>query len=66
MKALSLEQVCDLLGQSDIPGSAKELEKLCIRIHELVKANGEDWVRQNRQKLYLEWEYIVCQGIIGK
>ncbi len=65
MKALSLEQVYDLLGQSDIPGSAKELEKLCIRIHDLVKANGEDWVIENRQKLLSEWYYIIQHGIIS-
>ncbi len=65
MKALSLEQVCDLLGQSDIPGSAKELEKLCIRIHDLAKANGEDWVIENRQKLLSEWHYIIQHGIIS-
>jgi hypothetical protein len=65
MNMLSLEKVFDLLGNSQIPGSAKELEKLCIRIRELVDANGEDWVRENRQKLLLEWDYIVQQGIIG-
>ncbi|MDJ0816071.1 MAG: hypothetical protein QNJ58_07695 [Desulfobacterales bacterium] len=65
MKALSLEQVCDLLGRSDIPGSAKELEKLCIRIHELVKANGEDWVIENRQKLLSEWDFIIQHGVIS-
>jgi len=65
MNMLSLEKVFDLLGNSQIPGSAKELEKLCIRIRELVDANGEDWVRENRQQLLLEWDYIVRQGIIG-
>jgi len=65
MNLLSLEKVFDLLGNRQIPGSAKELEKLCIRIRELVDANGEDWVRENRQQLLLEWDYIVRQGIIG-
>ena len=65
MNLLSLEKVFDLLGNRQIPGSAKELEKLCIRIRELVDANGEDWVRENRQELLLEWDYIVRQGIIG-
>jgi hypothetical protein len=65
MNVLSLEKVYDLLGNSEIPGSAKELEKLCIRIRELVESNGEDWVKGNRQELLLEWEYIVQQGIIG-
>jgi hypothetical protein len=65
MNELSLEKVFDLLGKDDIPGSDKELEKLCIRIRELVESNGDDWVKENRQKLFLEWEYIVSQGIIG-
>ena len=65
MNMLSLEKVFDLLGNSQIPGSAKELEKLCIRIRELVDANGEDWVKKNRQELLSEWDYIVRQGIIG-
>ena len=65
MNELSLEKVFDLLGKDDIPGSDKELEKLCIRIRELVESNGDDWVKENRQKLFLECEYIVSQGIIG-
>jgi len=65
MKKLSLEKVFDLLGQNKIPGSDKELKALCIRISELVESNGENWIRENRQKLLLEWEYIVQQGIIG-
>ena len=65
MKELSLEKVFDLLGQSEISGSDKELEKLCIRIRELVESNDEDWVKEHRQKLLFEWEYIVRQGIIG-
>ena len=65
MNELSLEKVFDLLGKDDIPGSGKELERLCIRIRELVESNGEHWVKENRQELLLEWEYIVRQGIIG-
>ena len=65
MHELSLEKVFDLLGNCEIPGSDNELEKLCIRIRELVDSNGEDWVNKNRQELLLEWDYIVRQGIIG-
>jgi len=65
MNELSLEKVFDLLGKDDIPGSDNELEKLCVRIRELVDSNGEDWVKKNRQELLLEWDYIVRQGIIG-
>jgi hypothetical protein len=65
MNELSLEKVFDLLGRYDIPGSEKELKKLCTRIRELVEANGQDWVKKNRQKLLAEWEYIVRKGFIG-
>jgi hypothetical protein len=65
MNELSLEKVFDLLGKSEISGSDKELEKLCIRIRELVESNGEDWVKEHREKLLFEWQYIVRQGIIG-
>jgi hypothetical protein len=64
MNDLSLEKVFDLLGKSEIAGSEKELEKLCIRIRELIESNGEDWVKANRKKLLFEWEYIVQHGII--
>ena len=64
MNELSLEQVIELLGTADIPGSEKELSKLCIRVRELVDANGADWVKQNRQNLLEEWKYIVQHGII--
>ena len=64
MKELSLDNVFDLLNTREIPGSADELKKLCIRIRELVELNGEDWVVENRQKLLDEWEYIVRQGLM--
>ena len=64
MKPLTLEIVFKLLGTQNIPGSSKELEILCTRISELVELNGEDWIRQNRQRLIDEWYYIIRQGII--
>ena len=64
MNELSLEKVFDLLGKSEIAGSEKELEKLCIRIRELVESNGEDWVKANRQTLLFDWEYIVRHGLM--
>ena len=64
MVALSLEKLFDHLGTRAIPGSEKELQVLCVRIGELVELNGEKWVRENRQKLLEEWNYIVHQGII--
>jgi hypothetical protein len=64
MKPLTLQTVFKLLGTQNIPGSKQELEILCIRISELTKLNGEQWIRENRQKLIDEWYYIVRQGII--
>ncbi len=64
MSELSLEKVSDLLGQQNIPGSENELKILCVRIRELVEMNGEDWVRQNSQKLLEEWDYILRKNII--
>ena len=66
MTKLALEKVCHLLGRREIPGSAKELETLCVRIHELVELNGENWVKANRKKLLSEWEYIVKEKIMGE
>ena len=65
MTELPLEKVFSLLGTQHIKGSEKELKMLCIRIGELVENNGEEWVRESRQSLLDEWEYIVSQGIIG-
>ncbi len=64
MIELSLDKVCDLFGTGNLPGSDKELKKLCTRIRELVELNGKDWVMENRQKLLDEWEYIVRQGLM--
>jgi hypothetical protein len=64
MKTLSLNMVFKLLGTQNIPGSQRELKILCIRISELAEFNGEQWIRENRQKLIDEWYYIVRQGII--
>ncbi len=64
MADLSLEKVNDLLGNQEIPGSENELKMLCVRIRELVQMNGEEWVRQNRQKLLDEWDYIIRNKII--
>ncbi len=64
MSELSLEKVSDLLGKQEIPGSENELKILCVRIRELVEMNGEDWVRQNSQKLLEEWDYILRKNII--
>jgi len=64
MTEISPEKVRDILGTQEIPGSQNQLKILCVRIRELVDMNGEDWVRQNRQKLLNEWDYIIQHKII--
>jgi hypothetical protein len=64
MNPLSPAEIFDLLETLNIPGSPKELKMLCLRIAELVELNGEVWVKENRQKLLDEWDYIVRKGII--
>jgi hypothetical protein len=59
MGALSLEKVCDLLGTTEIPGNAKELGVLRIRMGELLELNGADWIREHRQMLLEQWRCVV-------
>lgn len=64
MGALSLEKVCGLLGTAEIPGSAKELEVLRIRMGELLELNGEDWIREHRGMLLEQWNRVVAMKTI--
>jgi hypothetical protein len=59
MAALSLEDVCRLLGASELPGSKKQLKTLCIRIGELRELNGADWIRENQAMLLEQWRCVV-------
>ena len=61
---MRMETVRNLLDQDYISGSPKELEVLCTRIGDLVRMNGEAWVRANRDRLLREWESIVRRQMI--
>ena len=61
---MRMKTVRDLLDQEHISGSPQELEVLCTRIGDLVRMNGEAWVRTNRERLLREWETIVQMRII--
>ena len=56
---MSIEELYDLLGTRNVPGTSENLKILCTRIDELLELNGEDWIRQNREKLLSEWEYAL-------
>ena len=45
-------------------GSPAELDVLCTRIGDLVRLNGEDWVKENRERLLREWDTILAMKLI--
>ncbi len=57
---MTLEEVYTVMGTREIPGTPKELSILCIRIQELKKTNGEEWVKENRNRLLHEWNQTLC------
>lgn len=60
MEALSREEVYDLLGTRRVPGDARQLRALAVRLAELIDLNGEPWVRENRKRLLAEWKRAVA------
>ena len=63
MGKLSQKKLFDLLGSRDIPGTPEELKLLAVRIRELIELNGEQWVRENSQRLLSEWAYALRLGL---
>ena len=61
---MRIEAVRVLLDQEHISGSPQELEVLCTRIGDLVRLNGETWVKTNRERLLREWDAIVQMKMI--
>lgn len=59
MSALSLKEVCELLGTTDLPGNERELGVLRIRMAELLDLNGDGWIRENRGMLLEQWHRVV-------
>ena len=64
MKTLPQETFYWLLGTRRIPGTDLDLQKLFLRISELVEMNGEEWIVQNRERLLREWEVAVQSGLL--
>ena len=61
---MRLEKMRTLLGRERIDGSPAELEVLGTRLDDLVRMNGEDWVRANRERLLREWDTILRLKLI--
>jgi hypothetical protein len=56
---LSLDSVLELLGAPTIAGEQRQMERLRKWVEGLVKAHGEDYVRQNKRDLLAQWEQHV-------
>lgn len=66
MAAISEDKAIGLLGVEKIAGTAAQRQKLSLRLGELVELNGEQWVRDNKEQLIREWEYIIQQGYLKR
>ncbi len=64
MPGFSLEKMYALLGTHEVPGTDQQLQKLCIRLSELARINGEKWIIQHRKKLLKEWESAIQRKLI--
>ncbi len=63
MDQLTLDNVKDLFGTSDIPGSRDELAVLVYWTQMLAQKKGEDYVRKKRKRLFKDWKHILEMGL---
>ena len=61
---MHLEKVLQILEKESVDGPPSELDVLCTRIADLVRMNGEDWVKANRERLLREWDTIIKMKLI--
>jgi hypothetical protein len=54
----NLEELKSLLGEEYPTENQNELDWLLKSTQEMVKKNGEDWVKKNRVALLRQWEYV--------
>ncbi len=55
-----LEGLKNLIGEKNLPKTARELDFLADVINDAVKRNGTDWVKKNREALLRQWEYCAA------
>lgn len=56
MTDLSLKDALELLDAPDLAGEQRQMERLRKWVEGLVRAHGENYVRENRQDLLTQWE----------
>ncbi|MGD9097000.1 MAG: hypothetical protein PVF97_02875 [Desulfobacterales bacterium] len=61
---MRLEKVLEILDREAVDGTPAELDVLCTRIGDLVRMNGEDWVKAERERLLREWDAILKMKLI--
>lgn len=59
MKREDSERLFDLLQTRDIPGTPEQLQLLFVRLGELAKMNGREWVGRHRESLLRQWAVAV-------
>ncbi len=57
-----LEGLKNLVGEKNLPKTAKELDFLAAIVDDAVKRNGTDWVKRNPEALLRQWEY--CASLL--
>jgi hypothetical protein len=61
MKALSTEQLKELLNTDHIRGTPEQIRMLGIRIGELEALNGRNWITQNASNLLAQWDMVLSR-----
>ncbi|MGD8372951.1 MAG: hypothetical protein PVF76_01710 [Syntrophobacterales bacterium] len=56
---ISLEKTYELLGWEKLPGDKEDLLFLRMWLQEIVEEKGEDWVKEHREFLRNEWDYVL-------
>ncbi|UCE83436.1 MAG: hypothetical protein JSV47_02560 [Deltaproteobacteria bacterium] len=56
---ISLEKTYELLGWEKLPGDKEDLLFLRMWLQEIVEEKGEAWVKEHREFLRNEWDYVL-------
>ena len=56
---ISLEKTYELLGWEKLPGDKEDLLFLRMWLQEIVEEKGEEWVKEHREFLRNEWDYVL-------
>ncbi len=64
MEKMTLDELYRMLGTHHISGTRHELSVLRVRLGELVRLNGEEWVRENSARLLSQWSRVLELGVL--